>query len=81
MEDGMDDDKELKIEILDQVKDEMAKDAELAEVIADFMAMLHQANDAVKRGQYETMEDAMEAITGNRPVQINPDEWEADDEG
>lgn len=75
----MDDDKELKIEILDQVKDDIAKDPELAEIVADFTAALHQAHDAVKRGQYKTMEDAMEALTGNRPVRI--DDLEDDDEG
>jgi ATP-dependent protease HslVU (ClpYQ) ATPase subunit len=70
------DDKELKIEILDEVKDEIARDPEMAELMADFIAMLHQAHDAVRRGQYKTMDDALEALTGNRPVQIDPETGE-----
>ena len=72
----MDEDKELEIEMSDQVKDQIASDPEMAAAMADFIAMLHQARDAVKRGQYKTIDDAMEGITGNRPVKIDPETGE-----
>lgn len=70
----MAEDKELKIELSDQVREQMAADPAMAEALREMMAAFHQANDAVQRGQYETMEDAIEAITGNRPAPVDLDQ-------
>lgn len=71
-----DKDKDLIIEMTDQVRDQIADNPEMAAFLREFTAAMHQAADAVKRGQYKTMDDAMEAITGNRPEKIDPDTGE-----
>ena len=70
----MNKDEDLKIEMTDHVRDKVASDPKLADFMRDFNAALHQAHDSVRRGQHTTMEDAMEAITGFRPVKLGPDE-------
>ena len=65
------DKKELEIELSDQVKKAMAKDPKLAEYMRNFIATLHQARHGVDTGQYDSMDDAMEALTGSRPEKID----------
>lgn len=69
-------DKDLQIDISDTVEDQMSNDPELAEAMRVFMAVMRQAHDAVQRGQHKTMEDAIEALTGSRPVKLDPDTGE-----
>src|SRR5258708_3914669 len=69
-------DKDLKIVMLPEVEADLAKDPELAEVMRDFSAMMRQAFEATERGQYKTMDDAMEAIMGCRPVKIDAETGE-----
>jgi len=64
--------KDLEIKWSDAVKESVAKDPELAKALWEFQANLHQAWDAVKRGQYASFEDAIEAITGERPERVKP---------
>lgn len=65
--------KELQIKMSDQVRGKMADDPEAQKAMREFIAVLHQAHDAVQRGQYKTMDDAVEAITGNRPEPVDSD--------
>ena len=67
---------ELKIKISDEVKEQMEKDPELKEVLGEMFANFHQAADGVKRGQYKSFDDAMEAITGQRPKKVDPGKLE-----
>ena len=69
-------DDELKVELSDQVKAQMAADPELAEAMREMIANFHQAHAAVKAGQYKTFDEAMEAITGERPVPVTGDDEE-----
>ena len=70
----MTEDKELTIKMSEQVKGAMAADPELAEALRMFSANMHQAFHAVEHGQYASMEDAMEAITGDRPRKLSDEE-------
>lgn len=72
--------KELTIELSDEVRDKMNSDPELATVMKELFANFHQAFEGVQSGQYKSMEDAMEAITGNRPEPIGPDDFILDEE-
>lgn len=63
----MADDKDLEIELSDQVKAQMAADPKMAAALREMFAMMRQAHAATKAGQYKTMDDAMEAISGHRP--------------
>lgn len=74
MTDNKDD--EFKVVLSDQIKSDIADDPELKDIMADFIACLHQAHDAVLRGQYKTLDDAIEAILGSRPVALDPDTLE-----
>ena len=67
---------ELKIKISDQVKEQMEKDPELKKVLGEMFANFHQAADAVQRGQYESFDDAMEGITGQRPKKVDIDDFD-----
>lgn len=66
--------KEFTVELSDQVKAEMEADPELAAALREFMANCRQANEAVQSGRHATFEDAIEAITGLRPVKIEIDD-------
>lgn len=68
--------KELEIVIHPAVEAQMAEDPEMAEALRGFMATMHQANYAMQMGQYHSMEDAIEALTGNRPEFISAEELE-----
>lgn len=73
-------DKELTIEFTDEVKAKLDADPKMAAAVRDLLAAIHQAHHAVQAGQHKTMEDALEAITGFRPVAIDPDDPEITDE-
>ena len=64
-------DKDIDVVFSDKVKEQIAADPVLAEFVRSFSASLRQAHDGVKRGQYKTLDDAVEAITGNRPQKID----------
>lgn len=66
--------KELTIEVTDEVAAKMAADPEMEAVLKNLFAAFHQAHHAVQTGQYKSMEDAMEAITGCRPVPLDEDD-------
>ncbi len=68
--------KDLTVEFTPQVEQQMAEDPKLAEALRDFIAVLHQAKDGVERGQYKTMDDAIESITGNRPMKLDAETGE-----
>lgn len=71
-----DENKELKIEFAPKVLKQMEEDPKLAAAVKEMVANFHQAHDAVQRGQYKTMDEAMEAITGNRPQKYDGDTGE-----
>lgn len=54
-----------------QVKEAMAKDPELAAALRELFANMRQAMQSVKEGRYKSLDDAMEAITGQRPTPID----------
>lgn len=55
------------IKLSEQVKQQMADNPELAEAMREIFANMHQAMHGVQSGQYQSFDDAMEAITGQRP--------------
>lgn len=59
-----------------KVKDQMANDPALAEAMREIGAAFRQAHHAWQSGQYESFEDAMEAITGQRPELVDETEIE-----
>ena len=67
---------DVQIKISDQVKEQMEKDPELKKVLGEMFANFHQAADAVQRGQYESFDDAMEGITGQRPKKVDIDDFD-----
>ncbi len=50
-----------------QVQAQMDNNPDLAEAMRDFLANVRQALNDVKTGKYNSFDDAMEAITGERP--------------
>jgi len=66
--------KERDIIISDQVAEQMAGDPELADEIRGILAAFRQAEHAVATGQHKSFEDALEAITGNRPEPVEFDD-------
>lgn len=66
----------------DQLKEQMAKDPEIAAAIRDFTAAVHQAQAGVESGQYQTLDEGIAAITGATVEPFDPDEEDdEDDEG
>ena len=63
--------KDLQVEISPEVEEQIANDPELAEALKSFLAAMHQANHAVQTGKHASLEDAMEAITGHRPMPVD----------
>jgi hypothetical protein len=63
---------DLKIELSPEAQAKL-KDAppDIKAKMQELFANFHQAMDAIKRGEHETFEDAMEAITGNRPEKLD----------
>ncbi len=76
----MPEDKEMKIELSNQVKEAMAGDPALSAALTELFANMRQAQHAIDEGRYATFDDAMAAITGNRPELIATDDLEDDDE-
>lgn len=69
-------DKDLTIELSPEVEASMAADPELAKAMRELSAIMRQAFAGVQSGQYKSMDDAMEALTGNRPKKIDPETGE-----
>ncbi len=57
------------------VDDQIAADPDMAAAITDFFAKMRQAYDAVQRGQYATMDDALKAL-GIETEKLNPETGE-----
>lgn len=74
----MSEDKELKIEFAPGVKESIdkmiAEDPKLGEAFGDMLAAMHQAHAAVESGQYKSFDEAMFAITGQRPERVELDD-------
>lgn len=68
--------KELEIELAPEVRAQMEADPKLAAAMKDFLATMHQAHHAVQTGQHKTIDDAIEALTGNRPKRLDPETGE-----
>ena len=68
--------KDLEIIMSDEVAAQMADDPEMAAALREISAAFRQAHHAVQSGQHGTFEDAMEAITGNRPEPVFLDDEE-----
>ena len=68
------------IVLMPGVQSQMDLDPEMAEAVRDFSAALRQAMEGVAAGRYDSFEDAMEAITGCRPVRMdrNSDDEDGD---
>lgn len=63
---------DLKIELSPEAQAKLDKaPPDIKAKMQELFATFHQAMDAVKRGQHETFEDAMQAITGNRPEKVD----------
>ena len=75
----MDDKKDFTVELSDQVKKQIADDPEVAAALREFAAIFRQAEAGVRSGQYKTIDDAMEILTGARPVKTDPLSGEAID--
>lgn len=55
---------------LEQLAEMEAKDPEAAKAAREMLANIRQAHTAWLAGQYPSFEDAVEAITGQRPERI-----------
>src|SRR5688500_15826104 len=55
-------DKDLHIEMSDQVQGQIDNDPDIAAAIREFAAIMRQAHDSVRRGQYKTMDEALLAL-------------------
>lgn len=67
--------------MLPEVQAQLDADPEMAKAVKEFMAMMHQAHHAVQTGQHKTMEDAVEAISGSRPMPIDTETGEVITDG
>lgn len=63
--------KDYTVEWSDQVSEAAASDPKMAEFLRDFGAKARQAMQMVDSGQYKSFDDAMEALTGQRPEKID----------
>lgn len=68
--------KPLEILFSPEVEEQMRNDPKLAEAVRRLTASFRQADHAVKTGQHKTFDEAMEAITGSRPVAVDVDTGE-----
>ncbi len=57
-----DEDKELHIELSEQVKAAMEANPEMAASLREFFSMLRQSTQAVQAGRYANLGEAMEAL-------------------
>lgn len=65
-----DTDKDLNIVIPDDVQAQLDADPKMAEAMRGIFASMRQAHADVASGKYAAFDDAMEAITGNRPEPV-----------
>lgn len=70
MEKAVDD---LKIICSEQVNAATAADPELAAALREMFAAFHQAYAGMLSGQYPDFETGVEALTGRRPILLDPD--------
>jgi hypothetical protein len=70
-----DDKKELTIRIHPGVMEDIADDPAAMEAVRNFTATMRQAFDAVQRGQYPTIDEALRAV-GVEPVKIDSETGE-----
>ena len=68
--------KELEVVLSDKVKAQIIADPKMAETIRNLSAIFRQAGLGIKTGQYKSMDDAIEALTGNRPEPVDPEDLE-----
>lgn len=54
----------------------MAQSPEAADDIRDILAVIRQAHQGWQSGKYPSFEDAMEALTGERPERVDLDDPE-----
>jgi hypothetical protein len=66
--------KDLTVEYSEDVKAKMAEDPKLAAMMREMAANFRQAFHGINTGQYKNFEDAMEAITGERPQRVDFDD-------
>jgi hypothetical protein len=64
----------LEIVLSDEVKADMKADPDIAAAIGGLMEAMRQADHGVRSGKYASIDDALEAITGNRPEVVYEDE-------
>ena len=57
--------------VLEDIKELAARDPKAAEAFRIMMANMRNAHQAWRSGRYPSFEDAVEAITGNRPVKVD----------
>jgi len=67
-----DDDKIPQVIIPPEMQAEIDKDPKLAEAMRDMSAQMRQAMQGVQDGKYADFNDAMEALTGQRPKLFEP---------
>ena len=75
-DDPIDKDAELTIMFSPEVQGQMASDPKLAEMIRSVNASFHQAFHGVQSGQYKSLDEAMEKVTGGKVRkmgEIDPD--------
>lgn len=72
----MKDDPEFEVVYSDLVKQQMESDPDLAAAIREFSAMARQVAHGIETGQYESFDEGMEALTGNKPKPIDLDDIE-----
>lgn len=73
--------KEPTVEYAPEVLEQMEGDPEMAKALREFAACARQAMQGVAEGKYKSFDDAMEAITGNRPEKIDLDDFDDFEEG
>lgn len=66
-------DEEFHIEMSDEMKQQTADNPAMAQAWQDLCAKIRQAHHGVKTGQYQSMDDAMEILTGFRPEKFDMD--------
>jgi hypothetical protein len=70
---------DIKITISEQVKSAMAADPKLGDALREMFAIFHQVHAGVESGQYSSFEAGIEALTGNRPILLDPDDLDDSD--
>ena len=67
--------KDTRVVVLsDLAKKQLAANPGMHEAITEFVSKMTKAMTAYKNGEYETMDDAVEAILGHRPKKLTEEE-------